>query len=121
MTQWWRNSVTIGDGMKVNSDSSWTGLHRSVEGISRQSSGMLDAAKDIAGMTVGTLNGSSTSMPVDRVSVGENASSLDDSFIDLKQSHYGYLGNLKSVKASDEAFEQLLDLAVPMGRESEQN
>ena len=107
--------------MKVNSDSSWAGLHRSVEGISRQASGMQNAAENIVGVTVGVLNGPTSSMPVDRVSVRENAVGLDDSFIDMKESHYGYLGNLKAVKVSDEAFEQLLDLAVPMGRDTEQS
>lgn len=110
----------VGDLMNVNSDSSWAGLHRSVEGISRQASGMLDAAKDIAGISIGAINGPSTAMPVDRVSVGENRATLDDSFMDLKQSHYGYMGNLKSVQASDEAFAQLLDLAVPMGQDTDQ-
>ena len=107
--------------MTINSDSSWAGLHRSVEGISRQASGMLEAAKDIAGVSIGAINGPSTAMPVDRVSVGENSANLDDSFMDLKQSHYGYMGNLKAVQASDEAFSQLLDMAVPMGRDTEQS
>ena len=97
MRQWWCDCVTIGDSMKVNSDSSWAGLHRSVEGISRQASGMQNAAENIVGVTVGVLNGPTSSMPVDRVSVGENAVGLDDSFID--SDHYkSILKSSKKVK-----------------------
>ena len=103
--------------MKIESDSLWSSMQRSLEGLRRQSTGMARAAGDVASATVDTLNGPQLSMPADRVTV-RSAVDMDDAFMDMKRHHYGYMGNLKAVKTSDAAFEQLLDMAVPMGQDS---
>ena len=101
--------------MKISGGSAWLGMSRSVEGLRHNSDGMAQAAAEVRSASMDVLNGDRV-MPVDRVEL-RGPSSMEEGLIEMKMSKHGYSANLRAVRASDEAFESLLDMVLPSSRD----
>lgn len=92
-------------------------MKRSAEGMKVNGAGMATAADEVVSSTMRVLNGSD-SMPKDVIDV-RGEPDLQDSMMDMKLHSYGHLANGRVLKASDDAFESLLDVMQPRGDERE--
>ena len=99
--------------MKIETGSPGLAMSRSLGGLKQAGAGMAKAASDIVDSTMEVLNGR-LEMPQDRVKLSGPVD-LDEAMMDLKLSQHGYSANLRAVKASDEAFESMLDMVLPHG------
>ena len=101
--------------MNIGASSAFLGMNRSLEGMKRNSEGIARAGEAIAVVTASVLS-AETPLPVDRVDV-RGGTDLEEAVIDMKRSQHGYTANLRAAKASDEAFESMLDMVLPSTRD----
>jgi hypothetical protein len=97
--------------MKIASGSAWTAMRRSAEGMKLSGVGMARAAGEVASTTARVLNGTS-SMSADVIDV-RGQPDLQSSMMDMKLHSYGHMANGRVLKASDDAYESLLDVMHP--------
>jgi len=86
-------------------------MNRSAEGMKVNGVGMATAASEVASTSARVLNRAPV-MPVDVVDV-RGQPDLQDSMMDMKLHSYGHMANGRVLKASDDAFESLLDVMLP--------
>lgn len=99
--------------MKIETGSPGLAMSRSLGGLKQTAAGVAKAASDIVDSTMEVLN-DRLEMPQDHVKLSSPVD-LDEAMMDLKLSQHGYSANLRAVKASDEAFESMLDMVLPHG------